>query len=60
MEFDINKLRKKLNSYFLGAISKQNLGVWADRAYYDLLKGGYIECKKVIIVNALNNCVICS
>ena len=38
MEFDINKLRKKLNSYFLGAISKQNLGVWADRAYYDLLK----------------------
>ena len=49
MEFDINKLRKKLNSYFLGAISKQNLGVWADRAYYDLLKGGYIECKKVII-----------
>lgn len=49
MEFDINKLRKKLNSYFGGEISKQNLGEWANEAYYDLLKGGYIECKKVII-----------
>lgn len=46
MEYDINKLRKKLNSYFLGEISKQNLGEWAGKAYYDLLKGGYIECKK--------------
>ncbi|MCX4300091.1 MAG: hypothetical protein OSJ73_24300 [Lachnospiraceae bacterium] len=49
MEYDINKLRKKLNSYFLGEISKQNLGEWAGKAYYDLLKGGYIECKKIII-----------
>lgn len=49
MEYNIKKLRKKLKSYFSGELSKQNLGKWADRAYYDLLKGGYIECKKIII-----------
>ena len=55
MEYDINKLRKKLNSYFLGEISKQNLGEWAGKAYYDLLKGGYIECKKNNYLSILKN-----
>lgn len=40
---------KKINDYFVGAISKTDLGAWANRAYYDLLRGGYIEVEKIII-----------
>lgn len=49
MEYDINELREKIDNYFIGMISKKELGGWADRAYYDLLKGGYIENKKIVL-----------
>lgn len=47
MKYDINELREKIDSYFLGTLSKEELGRWAEKAYYDLLKGGYIEQKKI-------------
>lgn len=49
MEYDINELRKRIDSYFLGTLSKEELGRWAEKAYYDLLKGGYIEQKKIVL-----------
>lgn len=49
MKYDINELREKIDSYFLGTLSKEELGRWAEKAYYDLLKGGYIEKKKIVL-----------
>lgn len=49
MEYDINELREKIDNYFIGMISKKELGEWANRAYYDLLKGGYVENKKIVL-----------
>lgn len=49
MKFDVDKLREKLDDYFSGKISKENLGKWAEKAYYDLLKGGYVESEKIVI-----------
>lgn len=49
MKYDINELREKIDSYFLGTLSKEELGRWAENAYYDLLKGGYIEQKKIVL-----------
>lgn len=49
MEFDTNELIEKIDSYFLGETTKEELGDWANKAYYDLLKGGYIEKKKIVI-----------
>lgn len=49
MKYDINELREKIDNYFLGTLSKEELGRWAEKAYYDLLKGGYIEQKKIVL-----------
>lgn len=49
MKFDVDELQKKLDGYFTGKITKMELGEWANKAYYDLLKGSYIEIEKVII-----------
>lgn len=49
MEFNAKKLLKKIDDYFAGVISKNDLGEWANNAYYDLLKGGYIENEKIVI-----------
>ena len=49
MKYEINELREKIDSYFFGAFSKEELGRWAEKAYYDLLKGGYIEKKKIVL-----------
>lgn len=49
MEYNAKKLLKKIDDYFAGAISRAALGEWANRAYYDLLKGGYIENEKIVI-----------
>ena len=48
MEFEIDDIKKNVNSYFLGNLSKEELGKWAKIAYYDLLKGEYLEIKKII------------
>lgn len=49
MEFDAKTLKEKLNCYFKGEITQGDLGEWANKAYYDILKGGYIETKKIVI-----------
>lgn len=49
MEFSANELMKKIDDYFAGKITKTDLGNWANKAYYDLLKGGYIENEKIVI-----------
>lgn len=49
MEFDAKSLEDKLNCYFRGEVSKGDLGEWANKAYYDILRGGYIETEKIVI-----------
>ena len=49
MEYNAKMLIEKIDDYFAGAISKNNLGEWASSAYYDLLKGGYVENEKIVI-----------
>ncbi|MCM1058490.1 MAG: hypothetical protein NC517_12940 [Firmicutes bacterium] len=49
MKYNAKKLLKKIDDYFAGVISKRSLGEWANSAYYDLLKGGYIENEKIVI-----------
>ena len=49
MKFNRNKLYRKLEAYFTGKISKIELGRWANQAYYDILKGGYIENEKIVV-----------
>ena len=45
----MKKLREKIDRYFEGGLSKDDLGGWANRAYYDLLKGGYVENEKIVV-----------
>ena len=49
MEFDAEVLEEKIECYFRGEISQKDLGRWASTAYYDILRGGYVENKKVVI-----------
>lgn len=49
MEFNIKDLAKKIDDYFSEEISKTDLGEWANKAYYDILKGSYIEIEKIVI-----------
>ena len=56
MEFDLYELSDKINKYFYGEISKSDLGTWGEKAFYALLKGEYVENKK-IFVSVFKNCV---
>lgn len=51
----INKevLLEKINLYRLKKISRNELGKWAREAYYDLMKGEYIEIEKISIYHFL-------
>lgn len=49
MEYNAKTLLNKIDDYFTGKISKTDLGEWSKRAYYDLLRGGYIENEKITI-----------
>lgn len=49
MEYDLQDLRKRVNDYFAGELSKKDLGVWCQKAHLDLLKGGYVEVRKIIL-----------
>lgn len=49
MEYDIRELREKVDNYFLGKLPKELLGRWAEKAYYDLLRGGYVEKSKIVL-----------
>jgi hypothetical protein len=48
MEFELDDIKKKIDDYFLGNLSKEELGEWAKKEYYDLLKGEFLELKKII------------
>ena len=47
MEYNTKELMEKIDRYFEGELSKDDLGRWTERAYYDLLKGGYVENEKI-------------
>lgn len=49
MVYDINELRSRVDDYLHGTLSQTDLGKWAENAYYDLLKGGYMEIKKIAL-----------
>lgn len=49
MEFDLYELSDKINKYFYGEISKSDLGTWGEKAFYALLKGEYVENKKIVL-----------
>ncbi len=53
MEFNCNELKNKVSSYCSHKLSKQELGRWASEAYYDLLRGGYLETEKVTLYSFL-------
>lgn len=48
LDFDIYDIKKKIDNYFLGNESKEELGKWAKIAYYDLLKGEYLQMEKIV------------
>lgn len=49
MFYDVNELKKHVDNYFCGTLSKTEFGEWTEKAYYDLLKGGYVEIKKIVL-----------
>lgn len=49
MEYNTKELMEKIDRYFEGELSKDDLGRWTERAYYDLLKGGYVENEKIVV-----------
>jgi len=49
MKFDLYEFSGRLNKYFHGELTKNDLGTWCEKAYYDLLKGGYVENKKIFL-----------
>ena len=49
MEYEIVELKKKIDNYFTGMLSKEDLGRWSSLEYYDLIKGGYDDkCKLAV------------
>lgn len=46
-------LKEKINLYFEGKIEKYDLGLWGMKAYYELMKGDYIEIEKLKIYHFL-------
>lgn len=49
MEYGMAELRRKIDSYFTGTISKEELGRWSSLGYYDLIKGGYADKGKLAV-----------
>ena len=47
MRYNLAALNEQIDMYFSKKISSDELGQWAKTAYYDLLKGGYIEVDKL-------------
>lgn len=48
MDFKIEDLKERVEKYFFGNLSKEELGKWANELYYDLLRGEYLEVKKIV------------
>lgn len=49
MKCGTKEIQEKIRGYFEGIYSKEELGSWAQEAYYDLLTGGYIEIEKIVV-----------
>lgn len=49
MEYCLEMVKKKVNGYLDGSLSKEALGKWGKSAYYDLLRGGYLKKDKIIL-----------
>lgn len=49
MEYNLYELKEKIDDYFCGHSSRHDLGAWGQEAYYDLLCGGYIQQKKLVL-----------
>lgn len=49
MDFDICELNKRVVYEQNGNLNKRELGSWSEKAYYDLLKGGFLEIKKLVL-----------
>lgn len=49
MKYEFQILRKNIDSFLSGKLSKEELGKWAEKAYYDLLRGEYVETSKIVI-----------
>ena len=49
MEYTIEELRERLDDYSAGKSGKDELGSWASRAYFDLLKGEFIGLDKLAV-----------
>ena len=47
MDYNIFDIRSKLEQYYDGQLSREELGSWNSNAYYDLLRGGYVELSKI-------------
>lgn len=48
MIYSIDDLQNRIECYFSGTLSRNELGEWAQKAYYDLLTGGYVETDKIV------------
>lgn len=48
MDFDLNELKRRVNNYFEEHESREEIGQWAQRNYYDLLRGEYLEIEKIV------------
>lgn len=49
MTYNIEELCNYIDTYFSGKMSKKDIGKWAENAYYDLLKGSYVETSKIVL-----------
>ncbi len=58
MECDAKILLQRVDDYFTGTISKTDLGKWASKAYYDILKGSRPgDAKDHLTLNRYNYCI---
>ncbi len=49
MEYDASSVRDMIQEYTAGRADRRELGAWAFSAYEDMLKGGYLELRKLAV-----------
>lgn len=48
MNYNLDEMKKMLNDFVHQKVSKVEIGEWAEEAYKDLLKGGFLEIDKLM------------